>query len=56
MSKGLHKVFKAVVNKLNNSLLNLESLGLEVPHFIPEPNIFPEVTRLPEDVKKSSLK
>ena len=46
MGKGLHKVFKAVVNELNNALPNLIESGLEVSHFIPEPSNFVEVTRL----------
>ena len=51
MGKVLHKVFKAVVNKLNNALPYLVELGSEVSHFIPEPSKFSEVTGLPEDVK-----
>ena len=35
MVNGLHRFFKAVVNKLNNSFTNLGELGLEVSCFIP---------------------
>ena len=54
--KGLHKVFKVVVNQLNNPLPNLVESGLEVSHFVPEPRNFAEVTRLPADYKKAWLK
>ena len=56
MGKGLHKVFKAVVN---NILLTLPILGKsdsEVSYFIPEPINFAEVTRLSLDIKKTWLK
>ena len=56
MDKGLYKFFRDVVNELYNSLPTLVKSGSEVSHFIPEPRKFPEVTRLPADVKKSWLK
>ena len=40
MGKVLHKVFKAVVKSLKNSLPNLGESVSEVSHFIPEPRIF----------------
>ena len=52
MEKGLHKLFKAVVNELKRSLTNLVESGLEVSHFITEPSIFSEATRLTADAKK----
>ena len=46
MSKGLYKVFKAVVNELSESLpISGESVS-EVSYFIPEPGNFAEVTIL----------
>ena len=56
MGKGLNKLFKAIVNKLNNALPTLGESGSEVSHFIPEPRNFEEVARLAEDVKKAWLK
>ena len=56
MGTGLHKVFKAVANKLKNSLPPLWESDSKVSHFIPEPRTFEKVTRLPEDVKKARLK
>ena len=53
MGKGLHKVFKVVVNELNNSLPTLGESDSEVSNFIPEPRNFVEVTRLSEDTKKA---
>ena len=52
MIRGLHKVFKAIVNKLKNSLPTLWESGSKVSHFIPEPRNFAELTRLPVDIKK----
>ena len=52
MDKGLNKVFKAVVNELNNSLPTLGESISEVSHFILEPSNFAVVTILPEDVKR----
>ena len=56
MGKVLDKIFKAVVNKLNNSLPTLGESGSEVSHFISEPRNFAEVNILPEDVKNTWLK
>ena len=56
MGEGLHKLFKAVINELENSLPNLGESGSEVSHFIPEPSNFTEVTILPVYVKKVWLK
>ena len=53
MVKGLHKVFKYVVDELNNSLHTLSETGSEVSYFIPEPRNLSKVTRLPTNVKKS---
>ena len=55
IGKGLHKVFKAVVNKLKNPLPTLVEPGSEVSHFIPETRNFVEVSRSPADVKKAWL-
>ena len=52
----LHKIFKIVVKKLNNSLPSLGWLGFEVSNFTPEPNNFAEVYILPAEVKKAWLK
>ena len=52
MDKGLNKVFKAVVNELNNSLPTLGESVSEVLDFILEPRNFAVVPRLPEDVKR----
>ena len=54
--KGSYKVFKAVSNKLKNELPTLVESGSEVPHFIPKPRNFSEVTRLPVYIKKAWLK
>ena len=35
MGKGLHKLFKAVLNELKNALPNLVESDSEVSHFIP---------------------
>ena len=56
MEKGLHKLFKAVVNELNNTLPNFGESGSEVSHFIPESKHFLEVTRLTSDIKKDWMK
>ena len=56
MGKGLHKVFKAVVNELKNEFPTLGESGSEVSQFIPEPSNFAEITRLPADVKNAWLK
>ena len=56
LGKGLHKVFKVIVNELNNALPTLGESGAEVSYFITEPMNFVEVTRLPADFTKSWLK
>ena len=40
MGKGLHKVFKAVVNEISQVLQILGASGSEVSYFIPEPKNF----------------
>ena len=52
MGKGLHKVFKAIVNEILKVKLILDESGSEVSYFIPEPSNFAEVTRLSENIKK----
>ena len=54
--RGLNKVFKSVVNELNNSLPTLGESVSEVSDFIPKPSNFVEVPRLPSNVKKAWLK
>ena len=56
MGKGLHKLFKAVVNKLSKSLPIFGVSGSEVSCFIPQPRNFAEVTKLSEDMRKPWLK
>ena len=56
MGKGLHKLFKAVVNDISQALPILGESGSEVSYFIPEPRNFSEVTILSEDIKKPWLK
>ena len=56
MGKGLHKLFKAVVNKILQVLLILGESSSEVYYFILEPVNISEVTRLSEDIKKPWLK
>ena len=53
MGKGLHKVFKTVVKYISQELPPLGESGSEVPHFIPEPKYFAEVTKLSDDIKKA---
>ena len=55
MGKGLHKVFKAVVNELSEVLLILGDSGSERSYFIPEPRNFVKVTLLSKDIKKPWL-
>ena len=40
MGKALHKVFKAVVNKISESVLIMGKLVSEVSYLIPEPRNF----------------
>ena len=56
MGKGLHKLFKAVVNKLLESLPIMGESGSEVSYFVPEPVNFVEVIRLSEDIGKPWIK
>ena len=56
MGKGLHKVFKTVLEEIPHDLLPLGEYGLEVSHFIPETRNFSEVTKLSDDIKKPCLK
>ena len=56
MGKGLHKVFKAIENEINNVLRTLWESGSEVSRFIIEARNFSEVTRLPADVKSLGWK
>ena len=56
MGKGLHKLFKAVVNEILQVLPIFGESGPEVSYFIPEPIKVAEVTRLSEDIKKPWLK
>ena len=56
MGKVLHKLFKSVVNELNNVLPVIVESVSEVSHFIPEPSNFVEVAILPADFKKDCLK
>ena len=51
MVKGLHKLFKAVVNDILQDLPILGKSVSEVSYFIPEPMNFAQVTRLSEDIK-----
>ena len=56
MGKGLHKLFKAVINKISQALPILVESGSEVSYFILEPIHLAEVTLLSEDIKKHWLK
>ena len=56
MGKGLHKVFKAVVNDILQALLILSKSGSKVSYFIPETRKFAEVTRFPDETRKPWLK
>ena len=55
MGKGLHKVFSTVVKEISQELTALGESGSEVPHFIPEPGNFAEVTKLSDSIKKPWL-
>ena len=46
MGKGLHKVFKAVVNEVSQVLPILGESGSEISYFVPETIIIVEVNRL----------
>ena len=56
MVKGLHKLFKAVVNEISQALPILGESGSEVSYFIPKPINFSKVTILSDDIKKPWLK
>ena len=56
MDKGLHKLFKAVVNDISETLPVLGEFVSDLSYFITEPINFPELTRLSEDTKKPWLK
>ena len=56
MGKGLHGLFKAVVNEISPALPIFGESGSEVSYFSPEPINFEEVTRLSEDIKKPWIK
>ena len=56
MGKGLHKVFKTIVNEIFQALPILGESGSKVCYFIPEPRKFAEVNRLSEDIKKPRIK
>ena len=56
MGKGLHKVFKTVVNDISQEFSPLGESGSEVSHFILEPRKFAEVTNFSDDIKKPWLK
>ena len=56
MGKGLHKLFKAVVNDISEASPILGESGSVFSYFIPEPRQFSEVNRLLEDIKKPWIK
>ena len=56
MGKGLHQVFKYVVNDISQVLPIFGESGSEVSYFIPKPINFDEVTRLSDDINKPCLK
>ena len=56
MGKGLHKVFKAVINDISQVLPILGESGSEVSHFILDPRYFSEVNILSYDINKTRLK
>ena len=56
MGKGLHKVYKAVINEIPQVSPILGESGSKRSYFIPEPRNFSEVTRLSEDINKPRLK
>ena len=56
MVKGLHNLFKAIVNDISQCLPILGESGSEVSYFIPEPRKFSQVTILSEDINKPWLK
>ena len=56
IGRVLHKLFKAIVNELDNSLPTLVESDSEVSYFIPERSNFTKVTRLLPEVKNGWLK
>ena len=56
VGKGLHKVFSTVVKDILQELTHLGESGSEVPHFIPEPKNFAEVTKLSDNIKTPWIK
>ena len=56
MGKGLHKVFKAVANKILQVLPILGEYVSEVSYFSPDPRNFTEASILPDEINKPSLK
>ena len=56
MGKCLHKLFKTVVKDISQDLPPLGESSSEVPHFIPEPRKFSEVTMFLDEIKKTWLK
>ena len=56
MVKGLHKVFKTVVEYILQDLPPLDESGSEVSHFIPKPRNFVEVTKLSDEINEPWLK
>ena len=56
MGKGLHKVFKAFINKISQVLPILGESGSGISYFVPEPRNYEEVNRLSEDINKPWLK
>ena len=55
MGKGLHTVFKYVLNDISKLLPILGESGSEVSYFVPDPRKFSEVTRLSDDINKPWL-
>ena len=56
VGKGLHKLFKAVINEILQVLPILGESVSEVYYLIPEHIIFAEMNRLSEYIKKLWLK
>ena len=56
MGKGLHKLFKAVVNDILQAFPILGESVSELYYFITEPKKYAEVTILSEDINKPWIK
>ena len=56
MGKGLHKVFKYVVNEISQALPILRQYGSEVSYLVPEPRNVAKLTILSEEIKKPLIK